>query len=231
MDYRLPLTEIKTPEDVQKLVSSISEAFNQLDVLTTTTAPNGNISGREGQLALYNNSGSYELWICVDGGTTWQQIGAESFVQGDWIISSVNTARTGWTNVSATYSNKFMRINATPLSTGGADTHSHTIAEANLPAHTHAAGTLAAASATHNHTIRILGSSGGNSLQGHKPPADLWMSVDIDDNAGTSYDLYPQNQGAHTHTVSGSTGSIGSGTAFTADNVPAYVQVCVFQKD
>ena len=50
---------------------------------------------------------------------------------GDWMLSSVTTARTGWTNVSATYSNKFMRINATPLTTGGADTHSHTLALAN----------------------------------------------------------------------------------------------------
>ena len=44
---------------------------------------------------------------------------------GDWIISTVTTARTGWTNVSATYSGKFMRINVTPLTTGGADTHTH----------------------------------------------------------------------------------------------------------
>src|SRR3990167_2016050 len=44
---------------------------------------------------------------------------------GDWMISSVTTARTGWTNVSATYSDKFMRINATPLTTGGTDTHTH----------------------------------------------------------------------------------------------------------
>ena len=59
------------------------------------------------------------------------------FTQGDWIISSVTTARTGWTNVSATYSNKFMRINATPLTTGGADTDSITLTTNELPAHTH----------------------------------------------------------------------------------------------
>jgi hypothetical protein len=44
---------------------------------------------------------------------------------GDWLHSSVTTARTGWTNVSATYSDKFIRINATPLTTGGANTHTH----------------------------------------------------------------------------------------------------------
>jgi len=60
--------------------------------------------------------------------------------QGDWLASSVTTARAGWTNVSATYSNKFIRINATPLTTGGADTHTtpaHTLTTAEIPAHTH----------------------------------------------------------------------------------------------
>jgi len=65
---------------------------------------------------------------------------AENFVTGDWILSTVTTARTGWTNVSATYNNKFMRINATPLTTGGADTDSITLTSTELPAHTHTVG-------------------------------------------------------------------------------------------
>ena len=140
MDIRLNLGELKTPSDIQKLVSAISEMADSLDTLVSTTAPNGNISGRQGQKCLYNNSGTYTVWINTTGSTVWQQIGAESFVTGDWIISSVATARTGWTNVSATYSNKFMRINATPLTTGGVDTHttpSHTLTTAEMPAHTH----------------------------------------------------------------------------------------------
>ena len=41
----------------------------------------------------------------------------------------------GTTDASATYANKFLRINATQGTTGGSDTLS--IAEANLPSHTH----------------------------------------------------------------------------------------------
>jgi hypothetical protein len=41
---------------------------------------------------------------------------------GDLLLSSAAATPDGWTDVSATYSDKFIRINATALSTGGADT-------------------------------------------------------------------------------------------------------------
>lgn len=50
---------------------------------------------------------------------------SQSFVTGDWITSTVTTAHTGWTNVSSTYANKFIRISTSGLSTGGSDTHDH----------------------------------------------------------------------------------------------------------
>lgn len=74
MQYRLNIKDLKTPEEVEKLVSSLSEAFDQLDVMYSTTAPNGSISGRQGQLCLYNNSGTYSLWVNTTGSTVWQQI-------------------------------------------------------------------------------------------------------------------------------------------------------------
>jgi len=199
MDIRLNLGELKTPSDIQKLVSAISEMADSLDTLVSTTAPNGNISGRQGQKCLYNNSGTYTVWINTTGSTVWQQIGAESFVTGDWIISSVATARTGWTNVSATYSNKFMRINATPLTTGGVDTHttpSHTLTTTEMPAHTH----------------DVNAYDGGAS--GNK--------VNYVSNANNLYVITA---------AASSTGGGGGHTHAAADNVPVYVQVCIFQKD
>ena len=61
---------------------------------------------------------------------------------GDLLLSSAASTPDGWTDVSATYSDKFIRINATALSTGGADTLTgntgdHTLTEAEMPAHTH----------------------------------------------------------------------------------------------
>lgn len=144
---------------------------------------------------------------------------AAGFVSGDLIISTVTTARTGWTNVSATYANKFMRINATPLTTGGSDTHTHSLAEANLPSHTHGAGTLAADSGgAHTHTVPSA--TGGASSSNLNKLGTAGVGT-----TNTSSD------GAHTHTISGSTAAVGSGTAFSGDNVPAYVQVTAFKKD
>lgn len=94
MDYNLNLDKLQTPEDIQKLKSAISEAFDQLDVMVVTTAPNGNISGREGQLCLYNNSSVYTVWVCTSG-TTWQQVGAS---ETDWTDYSGTSTIVGWSS-------------------------------------------------------------------------------------------------------------------------------------
>ncbi len=122
---------------------------------------------------------------------------------GDWILSSATTARTGWTNVSATYANKFIRLSATPLTTGGADTHVHaaatsgstTLTVAQIPTHTHDVGGgdgsgWSGMSSAGNALLRQSGSTGGSS--------------------------------SHSHSV---------GETASANNVPAYVQTVVFQKD
>lgn len=95
MDYKLSLTEIKTPKDVAKLTEAISELADSLDVLYTETAPNSNISGRVGQIAIYNNSSVFTVWICTDGDTTWQQIDVTATVSSQQIIK-------GWINFNGT---------------------------------------------------------------------------------------------------------------------------------
>ena len=78
---------------------------------------------------------------------------------GDWILSTVTTARTGWTNVSATYSNKFMRINATPLTTGGADTHTQILSGASGAggSHHHTGGSAGGVIAVTGNAITSVG--------------------------------------------------------------------------
>lgn len=74
--------------------------------------------------------------ICVLDNGNWRS--------GDMLLSSNTGAPSGWTEVSSTYSNKFIRISTgTPLSTGGSDTHttpSHTLTVAEMPAHSGHAG-------------------------------------------------------------------------------------------
>ena len=197
MEANISLGDLKNPADIRRLEQILAELYDLFDPLYETTAPNGAISAPRGKLAIYKNGSTYEQWQNMDGDTLWQRIdyGAytEPFKTGDWIISSVATARTGWTDKSATYSNKFMRINATPLATGGADTHTHT---------------------TPNHTHTYSGTTSGGS-----DPRDAYNQ--------SGNRCSDQN---HTHTYSGTTASEGAGTTGNGDNVPAYISVCVFEK-
>ena len=100
--------------------------------------------------------------------------------------------------------------------TGGAA--SVTLTEAQLPAHTHSDGTLAAASAgAHQHTIPttlgVFGSGGG---------------VDGGPNFPYLVDSLTGSAGAHTHDVTGSTGSTGSGEAVAT--LPPYYALAYIMK-
>jgi hypothetical protein len=97
MDIRLPIKDLTKPADLQKLLSTISELAASLDVLTSTDAPNGSISAREGRLCVYNNSGTYSLWVNTTGSTVWQNVSASASLDN---LSSVaiNTSLISDTN-------------------------------------------------------------------------------------------------------------------------------------
>jgi hypothetical protein len=142
-------------------------------------------------------------------------LGNVPFKTGDWIISTVITARAGWTNVSATYSNKFMRINATPLTTGGADTHTHAAGSYASPT-TGSHVLTTAEMPAHTHSVSIIG--GDQGYGGASRPDGFLKTTSTTDSTGGG--------GGHTHT-----GGAITGTSASADNVPPYVQVCIFQKN
>ncbi|RLC88230.1 MAG: hypothetical protein DRJ03_03535 [Chloroflexi bacterium] len=129
-------------------------------------------------------------------------------VTGDWQISSVTTARNGWTNVTATYADKFMRFDATPLGTGGADAHTHT-----GPSHTHTGP-------SHTHTVPANSAVWGTTTA---TAGKLTTGQDGGNSASTA--------AATSASGTGNTGASGTGNTGSSSNVPAYIEVAVFQKD
>lgn len=103
--------------------------------------------------------------------------------------------------------------------TGGEAAHTLTTAE--LPSHSHGSGSLSAVSDgshTHNYysqypTLRQYGMSGG---------ANNVVSSITENDATTG------SSGSHTHTISGSTASAGSGTAH--NNLPPYYALCYIMR-
>ena len=146
----------------------------------------------------------------------------DAFPAGTALLFQQTAAPTGWTK-STTHDNKALRVVSGTASSGGSTAFtsvftSRTIAEANLPSHTHAVGTLATSSSgAHNHTVTAL--PGGGSFRGGGASDDI-----AEETAITT-----STNGAHTHTITGATAATGSGTAL--DFAVQYVDVVICTKD
>jgi hypothetical protein len=126
---------------------------------------------------------------------------------GDVIFSSSASTPDGFTDVSATYEGKMVRVSATALSTGGADTHTHggvtgghSLTEAEL--------------ASHRHTLEghysANGSRVANAAHSSAGAAETTCTADAMGLTGSG--------DAHTHTIS------------SGDNVPAYITLRAYSK-
>ena len=125
------------------------------------------------------------------------------FVTGDLLFSSVTTAHAGWTNVTATYANRYLRVGNTVLGTGGSATlagtsGSHTLTIAEIPGHTHPGPTV--------HNNGDLGTSDYQTSSG----AGARAAVSSTGSTGGS--------SGHTHSLT------------SVANTPLYVDVRVFLK-
>jgi len=100
-----------------------------------------------------------------------------------------------------------------PGATGGEDSHQLTTAE--LPAHSHSVDIVTSAAGAHAHTVPV--SSG---------PAGTTSAVGV---AGTASGTIPtSSEAAHTHDVSGNTGSTGSDGAH--ENRPPYYALALIMR-
>ncbi len=130
-------------------------------------------------------------------------LGGEGFRTGDKLLSSNTNTPSGWTDQSSTYDNSFIRISSgTPLTTGGADTHTHggatgsyTLTTADIPAHTH--------------SITPMG------VEGYSGDVGGGYTIDA---GGTTVTSSTGGGGGHSHSIS------------SANNVPVYVQMKMYSK-
>lgn len=99
--------------------------------------------------------------------------------------------------------------------TGGRS--SVTLATGNLPSHSHSKGTLSTQSGG-SHTHRWPVSYSGWAHEVHNVMYPTLRHGGQNDEYVGNPNIYTQSSGSHTHTISGSTGSIGSGTAFNIMN-------------
>lgn len=201
------------------------------------TAESGAQVGSDFELQSFDDDGVYQstpFWVKRNTGQVMHgSRKADALDAGTALLFMQQNAPTGWTKAT-TYNNHALRlVTGTSGGTAGGTTPfttvfaARTIAEANLPAHTHGVGTLATASDgahTHNQNSTTLYSTdpGGSSPKSGVTGADFTYY-----SGGTARATV--SGGSHTHTLSGNTGSIGSGTAMDFD--VSYVNIICATKD
>lgn len=152
-----------------------------------------------------------------------------SFLPTGTVMLFVQTsAPTGWTK-STTHNNKALRVVSGTASSGGTTAFtsvftSRTIAEANLPSHTHAVGTLAVVSGgAHTHDVKYNTSTDTSTSGGGT------RTTTLSSGGASTATAAAISDGAHTHSLTGATATTGSGTAM--DFAVQYVDVIIATKD
>ena len=170
----------------------VNENFDKIDSASSVT----------GSVQLFAGSSAPSGWLICNG----QAISRTTYAALYAVIGTIYGVGDGSTTFNIpNLVNKTVRGSNSLGKTGGADTV--TLSTANMPAHTHGVGTLATNNTgAHTHNIRTEGtdSHGNNSVAGGFYNPDMTRST--------------ESAGAHTHTISGSTASVGSGSAVTITN-------------
>jgi hypothetical protein len=159
------------------------------------------------------------------------------FEAGTKVLFQQTTAPIGWTK-DTTHNNKALRVVSGTASSGGTTAFtsvftSRTIAEANLPSHTHSFSATTSSNGSHDHFAFNNDVVSSTLSASNYPGRSVNLGSDQDYTIGASA-VSPSvgltsSNGAHTHTVSGTSGATGSGTAM--DFAVQYVDVTICTRD
>ena len=188
---------------------------------------------RGGAIYTFMYSGADDKWI-VNGNPN------SEFESGTKLLFRQTAAPVGWTK-DTTYTNAALRVTSGTISqqaTGGKEFStlfaSRTIAEANLPSHTHSWSGTTSSNGDHRHYSVANAGNGGDLSNDTDFMARFKNSASDSNytlNGVTNEPTYcrTSNTGAHTHTVSGTTGGTGSGAALAFD--VNFVDVIIATRD
>jgi len=159
----------------------------------------------EGKLAIGPGSTTGDGVTLSATGQWTRTPGVLGFRAGDLLLSEATSAPSGWSEVSATYENKYILVGTgSPMSTGGVATHDH---EGTAQSHT----LIVSEIPSHVHGIQTYGGVGGT---GNVSNAQDGSSVSAVLNSNAT-----GGGGGHTHVIT------------AASNNPLYVAVRMYKKD
>ena len=172
----------------------VNENFDKIDATSIT-----------GVIQMYAGSIAPSGWLICNG----QAVSRTTYAALYAVIGTIYGAGDGSTTFNVpNLVNRTVRGSNSLGKTGGADTV--TLTTAQMPAHSHGVGTLATNNTgAHQHGVPNGQHYGNGTLL--YDDGGSWMTA-------KSYNTKTDTQGAHTHTISGSTASVGSGSAVTITN-------------
>lgn len=207
--------------------TSGTNSLNAITVTGTSTLAtvtvSGNLTDKDGVTGGVIPSGGIIMWS-----------GQTSAIPTGWYLCDGN-------NGTPNLTNRFIMGAGTSNETTTGGTNSLALAETNIPSHTHAFSTTTGSNGSHTHTgtTNTTGAhthtlnAGGTAYPQSSPnqgnQAGVANASATTSSAGAhSHTLNVDSAGSHTHSVSGTTGSTGSTTAF--DNRPAYMALAYIMK-
>ena len=198
-------------DEIEAVVNANIDADNLADDgVTAAKLHSGVVRTNYGLLQHTDGSLYVDVYgVLANAGTN----GVEWGRAGDILLTSSATVPDGFSDITATYASKYIRVGATGLATGGSATHAHS--------HTHATGSFAGPS--HTHTVpassAVWGQTSGHGGGGYM------ITLAANENAA-----HANTDAATSASGTGAITGTSASDATTADTAPLYVDLKMYSK-